>query len=81
MKIDVGFWPKPQIWPIVKNYLEMGPMYKKNLDGGWNMAWNIASCYTDTDNLAKSVKDMGQKADFEREHMVAHSCHIMKKVG
>ena len=34
MKIDVGFWPKPQIWPIVKNYLEMGPMYKKNLDGG-----------------------------------------------
>ena len=45
------------------------------------MAQNIASCYTDTDNLAKSVKDMGQKADFEREHTRAHSLSFNEKVA
>ena len=27
------------------------------------------------------LKDMSQKADFEREPMEAHSCYIKRKVG
>ena len=29
----------------------------------------------------RGLKNMSQKADFEREHTRAHSCHILKKVG
>ena len=32
-------------------------------------------------NWSSDLENMSQKADFERERMVAHSCHIMKNVG
>ena len=45
------------------------------------MTQNVVDTYKKIFNLSRGLKDMSQKADFEREHMVAHSCHILKKVA
>ena len=45
------------------------------------MAENIFASHKKNFNWSKGLRNMSQKADFEREHMVAHSCHIIKKVG
>ena len=45
------------------------------------MAQNVLSRHKKIFNWSRGLEDMSQKADFESEHMVAHSCHIMKKVG
>ena len=48
---------------------------------GWYLAKNIISSHRNFFNLPRGLKDISQKADFEREHTRAHSCHIMKKVA
>ena len=32
MKMNEGFWPKPHILPMVKNFPEIGPKYNKIYD-------------------------------------------------
>ena len=42
---------------------------------------NISSSCNGIENWSRGLKDTSQKADFERDHIVPHSCHIMMKVG
>ena len=56
MKNNEGFWPKSQISPIGKIYLEFGLKYKPILDHGWKMAQNVPSSCTDTGNWARGFK-------------------------
>ena len=45
------------------------------------MAQNILSRYRNFFDWDRGLRNMSQKANFERERMVAHSSHIMEKFG
>ena len=45
------------------------------------MAQNALSSNKKKFNWTRDLKDMSQKAYFESDLMIPHSCHIMKKVG
>ena len=45
------------------------------------MAQNLLSRNKKNFNWSRGLRNMNQNADFERERIVAHSCHIMEKVG
>ena len=42
---------------------------------------NISSRCKGIANWSRNLKDTTQKADFERDYMKLHSCHINSKVG
>ena len=42
---------------------------------------NVLSPFKNFQNWSRGHKDTSQKADFERDYMKLHSCHIMKKHG
>ena len=44
------------------------------------MAQNIVSRHKIYFNWSRGLRNMSQKADFERERMEADSCHILKRV-
>ena len=45
------------------------------------MAQNIVSRHKIYFNWSRGLRNMSQKADFESDLTLPHSCHIMKKVG
>ena len=45
------------------------------------MIQNVWSSHKKNFNWSRGLKDMSQKGNYEREHTLAHSCYIMKKVG
>ena len=45
------------------------------------MGQNVLSTCKKFQNLSRGFKGTSQKADFERDYIRLHSCHIMKKVG
>ena len=45
------------------------------------MAQNTLSSNKFFFNWTRGLKDMSQKADFESDLMLAHSCHKLKKIG
>ena len=55
-------------------------MYKEIHIVGWILAPNVHSSYKNFFDYFSGLKDMSQKADFEREPMEAHSCYIQRKV-
>ena len=42
---------------------------------------NVLSPFKDFQNWSRGRKDTSQKADFERDHMIPHSCCIKTKGG
>ena len=81
IKFNEGFLLKAQILPIGKNFQEIGLKYKQILCCGWNMAQNVSSTYKKICILSRHPKDTREKAEFERDYMKLHSCHIIKKGG
>ena len=45
------------------------------------MTQNTLASHKKFFNWSRGLRNMSQNADFERERIVAHSCHIMEKVG
>ena len=45
------------------------------------MAKNVLSSSKDIGNLSRDLKDMRQKPDFQREHLMAPKIYFMKKVA
>ena len=45
------------------------------------MAKNVLSSSKDIGNLSRDLKDMRQKTDFQREHLMAPKIYFMKKVA
>ena len=81
MKFNVGIWPKPQISLIGKKYLEIGLNNKQTHVVGRKLGQNVSSTCNNYQNWFMGLKDMSQKANFEREPMEAHSCYIKRKVA
>ena len=79
MKINEGFWPKPQISTIRKNYLEFGLKYKEIQVNGYNMAKNVPSGGKDIENCSRDLKYMSQNPDLRGYLMVPQEIYFMKK--
>ena len=45
------------------------------------MTQNILARHKKNFDWARGLRNMSQKADFESDLTLPHSCHIMKKVG
>ena len=45
------------------------------------MTQNILARHKKFFDWTRGLRDMSQKADFESDLMLAHSCHILQKVG
>ena len=81
LKSTQDFGPNPIISPIGKKFQQIGLKYQQIQVNGWNMAQNVSSRHRKFFNWSRGLEDIRQKADFESEHTLAHSCCIMKKVG
>ena len=80
-KLKQNFNPNLSFCPYRKNFLEFGLKNSQIHVNGWNMAQNLLSRNKNFFNWSRGLRNMNQNTDFERERIVAHSCHIMGKVG
>ena len=81
MKINAGFWLKPQICPIGIFFLSLDRSTIKFNRISKKMAKNVLSTSRDIGNLSRDLNDMRQKPDFQREHLIAPKIYFMKKVA